>query len=92
MSARLGWCDDLRQHEAVTDDKSPVEHAVEVVVYAPIGFAVEVGKMIPTFVERGRQKVQMAKMVGQFAVKQGQAQAEKKLVSVTRSCVPSPTA
>lgn len=83
MSLRLGCCGYLRQHEAVTDDKSPVEHAVEVAVYAPIGFALEVRKMIPTFVESGRQKVQMAKMIGQFAVKQGQAQAEKKLVNVT---------
>ncbi|MEO6989652.1 MAG: hypothetical protein ABI239_13515 [Aquihabitans sp.] len=66
----------------MTDDKSPVEHAVEVVMYAPIGFVLEVRKLMPTFVERGRQKVQMAKMVGQFAVKQGQVEAEKRLVNV----------
>lgn len=83
MSARLGCCGHLSKHESVTDEKSPVEHAVEVAVYAPIGFALEARKMLPTFVERGRQKVQMAKMVGQFAVKQGQVEAERKMVDVT---------
>ena len=75
----LGWCSHLSKHETVTDEKSSVEHAVEVVVYAPIGFILEVRKMVPTFVERGRQKVQMAKIIGQFAVKQGQVEAEKRL-------------
>lgn len=82
IRSRLGWCRHLSKHERVTDHKSSVEHAVEVVVYAPIGFVLEVRKMVPTFVERGRQKVQMAKMVGQFAVKQGQMEAEKRLVNV----------
>ena len=79
---RLGWCCHLGKHESVTDDKSSVEHAVEVVLYAPIGFVLEVRKMVPTFVERGRQKVQMAKIIGQFAVKQGQVEAEKRLGNV----------
>ena len=80
--SRLGCNRHLSKHDTVTDDKSSVEHAVEVVVYAPIGFVLEVRKMVPTFVERGRQKVQMAKMIGQFAVKQGQVEAEKRLVKV----------
>lgn len=51
-------------------------------MYAPIGFVLEVRKMVPSFIERGRQQVQMAKMIGQFAVKQGQVEAEKRLISV----------
>lgn len=59
--------------------KDPVEQAVELVVYAPIGLALEAKRLLPTFVERGRQQVQMARMVGQFAVKQGQSEAEQRL-------------
>lgn len=62
-----------------TADKDPVEQAVELVVYAPIGLALEAKRLLPTFVERGRQQVQMAKMIGQFAVKQGQSEAEQRL-------------
>lgn len=62
-------------------DKDPVEQAVELVVYAPIGLALEARRLLPTFVERGRQQVQMARMIGKFAVKQGQNEAERRLSS-----------
>ena len=61
------------------DDKTPLEHAVELTVLAPIGFALEARRLLPSFVERGRQQVNMAKMVGQFAVAHGQTTASKKL-------------
>jgi hypothetical protein len=63
----------------VSDEKNPIEHAVELAVLAPIGFALEAKKLLPTFVERGRQQVNMAKVVGQFAVTHGQHTATKKL-------------
>jgi hypothetical protein len=63
----------------VTDDKRPVDQAVELVLYAPLGFALEARRLLPSFVERGKQQVQMAKMMGQFAVKQGQTEAGKRL-------------
>jgi hypothetical protein len=66
----------------VSDDKNPIEHAVELAVLAPIGFALEAKRLFPTFVERGRQQVNMAKMVGQFAVAHGQSTASKKLTHV----------
>lgn len=62
-----------------TEDKDALEQAVELVVYAPIGLALEARRLLPTFVERGRQQVQMAKMVGRFAVKQGQNEAEQRV-------------
>ena len=63
----------------MTDDKRPVEQAVELVVYAPLGLALEARRLLPSFVERGRQQVQMAKMIGQFAVRQGQSEAGARL-------------
>ncbi len=75
----MGRAVNLGQHGAVTEDKSPVNQAVELVVFAPIGFALEARKLLPSFVERGRQQVQMAKMIGQFAVAQGQTEAKTRL-------------
>src|SRR4051794_20673562 len=48
-------------------------------VFAPIGFALEARKLLPSFVERGRQQVNMAKFVGRFAVQQGQNEAGKRV-------------
>lgn len=65
----------------MTDHKGPVDHAADYVFYAPLGFALEARRLLPSFVERGRQQVQMAKMIGRFAVQQGQEQAGKHLAS-----------
>lgn len=72
----------MHQHGPVSDDKNPIEHAVELAVLAPIGFALEARRLLPTFVERGRQQVNMARVVGQFAVSHGQTTATKKLTQV----------
>ncbi len=73
----------MHQHGWVSDDeKNPIEHAVELAVLAPIGFALEARKLLPTFVERGRQQVNMAKVVGKFAVAHGQTTANQKLSKV----------
>jgi hypothetical protein len=61
----------------VTDGKRPVDQAV--VLYAPLGFALEARRLLPSFVERGKQQVQMARMIGQFAVKQGHSEAQVRL-------------
>lgn len=63
----------------MSEDKGPVESAVELAVYAPLGLALEAQRLLPTFIERGRQQVEMAKLVGRFAVQQGQHQAEDRL-------------
>lgn len=65
----------------VTDTKSPLDQAVDLLVYAPIGLAVAARDLVPTLVERGRRQVDpqvvVARMVGQMAVNQGRTQAEK---------------
>lgn len=65
--------------DAVSDPKHPVEQAVEYALYAPLGFALEARRLLPTFVARGRQQVQMAKVIGQFAVTQGEKEAKLRL-------------
>ena len=64
---------------AGSDKKSPVEQAADVFLYAPLGLALEVRRLLPQLVERGRQEVTMARMVGRFAVQKGQSDATKVL-------------
>jgi hypothetical protein len=52
-------------------DESPIEAALELCVYAPLGFALEARSLLPRFVERGRNQVAMARVVGKFAVEKG---------------------
>jgi hypothetical protein len=66
-------------HGQVTEEKSPVEQAVDLLVYAPLGFALEARELLPRWVDRGRQQVTMARMIGKFAVQQGQTEATKAL-------------
>lgn len=44
---------------------------VEAMVYAPLGLALEGRTLLPRLVERGRNHVAMARMVGEFVVRKG---------------------
>ena len=44
---------------------------VEALVYAPLGLALEGRSLLPRLVERGRNHVTMARLVGEFAVRKG---------------------
>lgn len=63
------------------DEKDAVEKVLDLFVYAPLGLAMNVRDMLPELAEKGRQQVTgqvaMARMLGQFAVQQGSAEAEK---------------
>lgn len=63
----------------MTDEspKTPAEQAFEVLVYAPIGLLFEGSTLLPQLVEHGRNQVNMAKMIGRFAVEQGRGEAVK---------------
>lgn len=63
----------------MTDQKRPLETAADLVVYAPLGFVLEARRMLPAFVERGRNQVAMTKMIGKFAVSQGRMEADRGL-------------
>ena len=65
----------------MSDDKSPLEKAVELAVYAPVGFVNFMRQMLPGWIEQGRQEVnkqvETAKVMGGFALSQGRQDAEK---------------
>ncbi|HVM53489.1 MAG TPA: hypothetical protein VM262_09860 [Acidimicrobiales bacterium] len=63
----------------MSDQKNPVEQALDVLLYAPIGLAFSVRELLPKLAEKGRSQLGVAKMIGQFAVQQGQTEAGKML-------------
>ena len=67
----------MGEHRVVTDEKNPVEQALDVLLYAPVGLVFSARELLPTLVEKGRAQLGMAKMIGQFAVQQGQTEANK---------------
>ena len=61
----------------MTDRKSPLQQALDLFVYAPLGLLMNAEEIVPQLVEKGRQQVTMARMFGQMAVQQGSAEAGK---------------
>jgi hypothetical protein len=61
----------------VSDDKTPVDQALDLVFYAPLGLVFSLGELVPKLAEKGRQQMTMARMVGEFAAKAGAQEAEK---------------
>lgn len=63
------------------DDKRPLDLALDLLVYAPVGLAVSARELLPKLAERGRVRlsgqVTTARVVGQLAVRQGQVQGRK---------------
>ena len=67
----------------MTERKSPVDVALDLFVYAPLGLVLNIEEVLPQLVERGHQQVNMARMFGQFAVKAGGDEARKRVEQVT---------
>lgn len=57
--------------------KRPHQLAVDLFVYAPVGLAVSAKELVPELIERGRAQVGAARVIGQFAVEQGQQHVAK---------------
>ena len=61
--------------------RSPIDAALDLLFYAPVGLALTARDELPRLIEKGRQRVSgqvtMARMIGQFAVTQGGQEAEK---------------
>lgn len=62
-------------------DRTSLERAVELLVYAPLGLVFMAKEELPRLIAKGRQgaggQMGMARVVGQFAVHQGQREAGK---------------
>jgi hypothetical protein len=67
----------------VATDKSPREQAVELLVYAPIGLALEVRELVPKLVERGRGQVVLAQLLGRVAAERGKAEVARNVARFT---------
>lgn len=68
------------------EERSPADQLVDLFVYAPVGIALTVLESLPELVEKGRQRVvtqtALAKMVGEFGVKQASKEARRRLGDV----------
>ena len=77
----------------MTDQRSPLENALDLLVYAPVGLALTVAEELPKLAAKGRAQVQgqvtIARMVGQFAVAQGRKEIEKRRVGTARPRAPA---
>jgi len=78
----------------VTDEKHPLEQALELLVFAPVGLAVTARTELPDLVAKGRARLEgqltLARFVGQFAVKQGRVEVEKRIKAYTDPPQPEP--
>ena len=67
----------------MNEQRSALEGALDVLVYAPVGLALTAAEEIPKLAAKGRARVQdqigVARMVGHFAVAQGRKEIEKRL-------------
>jgi hypothetical protein len=66
----------------MSEDRKPHEQLLDLFVYAPLGFLLNLEEVVPELVEKGRQQVSMARMFGQFAVQTGGAEARKRVSQV----------
>jgi hypothetical protein len=77
----------MREDARVSEDtKTPVERvveqAVDVFVHAPIGLVFEGPGSLPALIKAGRTQVANARLIGQFAIQQGQVEATRALARV----------
>jgi hypothetical protein len=71
------------------DPAKVLEAALDVFVYAPIGFAFDAREVVPKLVERGRNQVALARLFGRYAMRRGQAEAER-ILNDRRAAAPAP--
>ncbi|HUP74332.1 MAG TPA: hypothetical protein VM282_14920 [Acidimicrobiales bacterium] len=71
--------------------KSPVGAMLDVFLFAPIGFALDARELVPKLAERGRNQVALLKVVGQFAVNKGRADADRILKTKPPAATAPPT-
>ena len=48
--------------------RSPIDHALDLFVYAPLGFVAEAPSLLPRFARRGRAEVEVAQALGRYAL------------------------
>jgi hypothetical protein len=61
----------------MSESKTPLDRALDVFVFAPIGLMLNADEVIRQMAERGRQSVSAARFLGQMAVHQGRTELDK---------------
>ena len=59
------------------DPKTPIDQALDVFVYLPVGFLLEFPRSIPRYIERGRRQFDTVKRIGREAMPAGTSPAEQ---------------
>jgi hypothetical protein len=71
------------------DKKTPIDSVVELALFAPLGLALTARDHLPDLIARGRQQVTsqvtLAKMMGQFAVKEGEKDLRKRVEGLSQT-------
>lgn len=62
---------------ADSDDDELSERLLDLLVYAPLGLALEAKDLLPKLAERGRGQVALTRLAGTVAARQGQNEASK---------------
>jgi hypothetical protein len=69
------------------EKKSPLDAALELALYAPLGLALTARDHLPDLIARGRQQVTsqvaLARMMGQYAVREGEKDLRKRVEDLT---------
>lgn len=73
----------------MTERKSPIDQALDVLLYAPLGLAITARENLPSLIEKGRQRVTsqvtMARIMGQFAVAEGERQMRERIEQISEA-------
>ncbi|HZU72543.1 MAG TPA: hypothetical protein VE990_07200 [Acidimicrobiales bacterium] len=76
----------------MSEEKTPLDQALDLFVYAPLGLFISVTEELPSLIEKGRQRmvsqVNTARAVGQMALPQLQQQLAKVVDDVTERLSP----
>lgn len=71
------------------DNKSPIENVADLALFAPLGLALTARDHLPDLIARGRQQVTsqvtLARMIGKFAVKQGEKDLRKRVEALSQT-------
>ena len=80
----------------MTEPRSPLDAALDLLVYVPVGLALTASEEIPKLAAKGRAqlggRISMAKVVGQFVVAQGRKEVSRRFSAATAPgrAAPSP--
>jgi hypothetical protein len=61
------------------DERTPADQLADLLVYVPIGLFFEAPTLLPKLAEQGRVHTRNARLFGQFAVRQGEAEVRRRL-------------